>query len=201
MPEHAQLPMFQSHVPKHQKRHAWQYDYHHRRPSCQVRSTLVQDQLYEQFLGEYRILDSNGPQILAHFCQVLQPEYGFPRYLSRPLYQQLLERCDLEQQLFYSVLSPFGQTFANLQKPAGWLLRERDGDQCIVGKFHHLLHEPRVHPRFYRKVFSEWSFYSPVCCKFKLVGCQSVFLIVTRRRLANLKKAPRQSSVVINIKK
>ena len=201
MPEHAQLPMFQSHVPKHQKRHAWQYDYHHRRPSCQVRSTLVQDQLYEQFLGEYRILDSNGPQILAHFYQVLQPEYGFPRYRSHPLYQQLLERCDLEQQLFYSVLSPFGQTFANLQKPAGWLLREQDGDQCIIGKFHHLPHEPRVHPRFYHKVFSEWSFYSPVRCKFKLVGFQSVFLIVTRRRLANLKKAPRQSSVVINIKK
>ena len=201
MQGHAQLPMFQFHAPKHQKHHAWLYDYHHRQPSYQVRSSLVQVQLYEQFLGEYRIQDSNGPQSLVHSYQVLQPEFGFPRYLFHPLYQQLLEHYDLERQLFYSALSLFGQTFANLQKPVGWLLRERDGDRCIVGKFHHLLHEPRVHPRFYRKVFSEWSFYSPVCCKFKLVGCQSVFLIVTRRRLAKLKKAPGQSSVVINIKK
>ena len=136
-----------------QKHHVSQYDYHHKQPSYRVKSTLVRALLYEQFLGEYQILDNNGPQILWHFYQALRPECDSLRYLFHFLYQQLWERYGLGQLWFYQETGHFYLPFLTPQKPVDWLLRVLNVYQYIIDRYHHQRHVPHVRPRSYHTKF------------------------------------------------
>ena len=148
-------------VPMNQTHRVSQCGCHHKQQSCPEVSNPALGQRCARCLGARQTLDSSECRILWRSCPARSLGCGCLRSsLSRQHGPKLLERCDLEQQLFFQVRALCDPTYADLQRLAGWLLRAPSGGRYTASKYRHQPRGQGVHPRFYHIAF--WGTYGPL---------------------------------------